>query len=88
VAESASAGRLPSEVAAPAQHPHGPQSWMLWAIVVTAIAVVTGSIVLALASDQLDLPGLRAFLIAWIVIRTLSAALWPGGGGRRVVWAR
>jgi hypothetical protein len=68
VAESASAGRLPPEVAAPAQHPHGPQSWMLWAIVVTAIAVVTGSIVLALASDQLDLPGLRAFLIAWIVI--------------------
>jgi hypothetical protein len=44
--------------------------------------------VLALASDQLDRPGLRAFLIGWIVIRTSSAAFWPGGADQRVVKAR
>jgi signal transduction histidine kinase len=68
VAESASAERLPAQKAAPALHAHTPQSWVLWAIAVAAIGVVTGSMVLALASDQLDRPGLRAFLIGWIVI--------------------
>lgn len=41
---------------------------MLWAIAVASTGVVIGSLILALASDQLDLPGLRAFLIGWIVI--------------------
>ena len=41
---------------------------MLWAIAVASTAVVVGSLILALASEQLDLPGLRAFLIGWIVI--------------------
>jgi signal transduction histidine kinase len=41
---------------------------MLWAIAVASTAVVIGSLILALASEQLDLPGLRAFLIGWIVI--------------------
>jgi signal transduction histidine kinase len=41
---------------------------MLWAIAVASTAVVIGSLILALASEQLDLPGLRGFLIGWIVI--------------------
>jgi signal transduction histidine kinase len=45
-----------------------PRVWMLWAIAVASTGVVIGSLILALASDQLDLPGLRAFLIGWIVI--------------------
>ena len=45
-----------------------PRAWMLWAIAVASTAVVVGSLILALASEQLDLPGLRAFLIGWIVI--------------------
>jgi signal transduction histidine kinase len=45
-----------------------PQSWMLWAVAVVWAGVVTGSLVLTLASDQLDQRGLRAFLTAWIVV--------------------
>jgi signal transduction histidine kinase len=41
---------------------------MLWAIAVAGVGVVTGSLVLTLASDELDRRGLRAFLTAWIVI--------------------
>src|SRR3954447_24132028 len=41
---------------------------MLWAVAVVWAGVVTGSLVLTLASDQLDLRGLRAFLTAWIVV--------------------
>ena len=48
-------------------HP-APQSWMLWAVAVVWAGVVTGSLVLTLASDQLDQRGLRAFLTAWIVV--------------------
>jgi hypothetical protein len=45
-----------------------PRSWILWAIAVAAAAVVTGTMVLALASNTLERPALRAFLVGWIVV--------------------
>ena len=48
--------------------PAAPRSWMLWAVAVAAVAVVAGTMVLALASETLAQPGLRAFLVAWIVV--------------------
>ena len=45
-----------------------PRSWILWAIAVAAAGVVTGTMVLALASNTLDRPALRAFLVGWIVV--------------------
>lgn len=68
MAESVSAEQLSARETVPVQEARGPQSWMLWAIVVAGIGVVTASLVLALASDQLDRPALRALLIGWIVI--------------------
>ena len=58
----------PSAEPAAADSKRSPRGWMLWAIAVASMGVVIGSLILALASEQLDLPGLRAFLIAWIVI--------------------
>ncbi len=58
----------PSAEPATADSKRPPRGWMLWAIAVASMGVVIGSLILALASEQLDLPGLRAFLIAWIVI--------------------
>src|SRR5215203_4402452 len=58
----------PSAEPARADSKRSPHGWMLWAIAVASMGVVIGSLILALASEQLDLPGLRAFLIAWIVI--------------------
>jgi signal transduction histidine kinase len=52
-----------------------PRSWVLWAVVVASIAVIVASLVLALVSDQLALPGLRAFLIAWIVVPYVVSGL-------------
>jgi signal transduction histidine kinase len=48
--------------------PPAPRSWILWAIAVAAAGVVTGTMVLALASNTLDRPALRAFLVGWIVV--------------------
>ena len=45
-----------------------PRSWMLWAIAVAVLAVLTGVVILALASARLDQPELRVFLIGWIVL--------------------
>lgn len=45
-----------------------PRSWILWAIAVAGAGVVSGTMVLALASDTLAQPGLRAFLVGWIVV--------------------
>jgi len=45
-----------------------PRSVGLWAAALVSVAIITASVVLALASDHLSSPGLRAFLIAWIVI--------------------
>lgn len=52
-----------------------PRSWVLWAVVVASIAIVTASLILTVASDQLGLPGLRAFLIAWIVVPYVVSGL-------------
>jgi signal transduction histidine kinase len=41
---------------------------MLWAVAVATAAVVSGSVVLALASHELGRRGLRAFLFGWIVV--------------------
>ena len=52
-----------------------PRSWVLWALVVASIAIVTASLILTVASDQLGLPGLRVFLIAWIVVPYVVSGL-------------
>jgi signal transduction histidine kinase len=44
------------------------RSVALWALAVASLGIVSASLILALASDHLDRPGLRAFLIAWIVV--------------------
>jgi signal transduction histidine kinase len=41
---------------------------MLWAIAVAGAGVVSGTMILALASDSLAQPRLRAFLVGWIVV--------------------
>jgi signal transduction histidine kinase len=56
------------------------RSWVLWAVVVASIAIVTASLVLTVASDQLSTPGLRAFLIGWIVVPYLLGGL--------IAWSR
>jgi signal transduction histidine kinase len=63
VSESAAGAETAADNPRPA-----PRTWVLWAVAVTSTGVVTGSLVLALASDQLDFRALRAFLIGWIVI--------------------
>lgn len=52
-----------------------PRSWMLWAVAVAGIGVLTGVMVLALASAHLDQPGLRAFLVGWIVLPYVTGGL-------------
>jgi signal transduction histidine kinase len=59
--------------AVPAAEPLGPDlraphAWMLWAIAVAGIGIITGTLVLALASSQLDRLGLRSLLVGWIVV--------------------
>jgi hypothetical protein len=59
--------------AVPAAEPLGsdlraPHAWVLWAIAVAAIGIITGTLVLALASSQLDRLGLRSLLVGWIVV--------------------
>jgi signal transduction histidine kinase len=59
--------------AVPAAEPLGPDlraphAWMLWAIAVAGIGTITGTLVLALASNQLDRLGLRSLLVGWIVV--------------------
>ncbi|HYP44272.1 MAG TPA: histidine kinase [Propionibacteriaceae bacterium] len=58
-----------------AASPPAPRSWMLWSIAVAGVGVLTGSLVLALASAQLDQPALRAFLIGWIVLPYVVSGL-------------
>ena len=45
-----------------------PRSWMLWAAAVAAIGVLTGALILGLASVRLEPSVLRVFLVGWIVI--------------------
>jgi signal transduction histidine kinase len=52
-----------------------PRSWKLWAIAVAGIGVLTGVLILALASAQLDQPALRVFLIGWIVVPYVLSGL-------------
>ncbi|HEU4331955.1 MAG TPA: histidine kinase [Lapillicoccus sp.] len=44
------------------------RSWMLWAMAVTAIAILTGVLILSLANARLEPTALRVFLVAWIVV--------------------
>src|SRR6476659_4470479 len=44
------------------------RSWMLWALAVTGIGVLTGVLILGVASARLEPGALRVFLIAWIVV--------------------
>jgi signal transduction histidine kinase len=59
--------------AVPAAEPLGTdlrasQAWMLWAIAVAGIGIITSTLVLALASSELDRLGLRSLLVGWIVV--------------------
>jgi signal transduction histidine kinase len=47
---------------------HVRHAWTLWAIAVAGIGIITGTLVLALASSQLDRLGLRSLLVGWIVV--------------------
>jgi len=58
-----------------ADSPHAPRSWMLWSIAVAGIGVLTGVLILVLASTQLDQPALRAFMIGWIVLPYVLSGL-------------
>jgi signal transduction histidine kinase len=51
-----------------ASDPRAPHAWVLWAIAVAGIGIVTATLVLALASSQLDRLGLRSLLVGWIVV--------------------
>ena len=51
-----------------ASHAQAPRSWLLWAIAVAGIGVLTGVLILSLASARLEPSALRVFLIGWIVI--------------------
>src|SRR5690349_2036183 len=44
------------------------RSWMLWALAVTAIGILTGVLVLVVASSRLEPTALRVFFVAWIVV--------------------
>ena len=44
------------------------RSWMLWALAVTAIGILTGVLILSLANARLEPTALRVFLVAWIVV--------------------
>jgi signal transduction histidine kinase len=44
------------------------RSWMLWALAVTAIGILTGVLILVVASARLEPTVLRFFLVAWIVV--------------------
>jgi hypothetical protein len=48
---------------------------MLWSIAVASIGVMTAVLILVLASNQLDQPELRAFLIGWIVVPYVLSGL-------------
>ncbi len=59
--------------AVPAAEPLGsdlraPHAWALWAIAVAGIGIIAGTLVLALASNQLDRLGLQSLLVGWVVI--------------------
>ena len=58
-----------------ADPPPSPRSWKLWAIAVAVIGVLTGVLILTLASAQLDQPALRVFLIGWIVVPYVVSGL-------------
>jgi signal transduction histidine kinase len=45
-----------------------PHAWALWAIAVAGIGIIAGTLVLALASDQLDRLALQSLLVGWVVI--------------------
>jgi signal transduction histidine kinase len=44
------------------------RSWVLWALAVTGLAILTGVLILGVASARLEQSALRVFLIAWIVV--------------------
>ena len=64
------------------------RSWVLWALAVAGLGILTGVLILGVASARLDPGALRVFLIAWIVVPYLLTGRWPGGGGRPAGSAR
>ena len=44
------------------------RSWMLWALAVAGLGILTGVLILGVASARLEPSALRIFLIAWIVV--------------------
>jgi hypothetical protein len=48
---------------------------MLWALAVTGIGVLTGALILGVASARLEPSALRVFLIAWIVVPYMVGGL-------------
>lgn len=52
-----------------------PRTWLLWAVAVAGVGVLTGVLILALASSRLEPPVLRIFLISWIVVPYVLSGL-------------
>ena len=44
------------------------RSWVLWALAVAGLGILTGVLILGVASARLEQSALRVFLIAWIVV--------------------
>ena len=44
------------------------RSWVLWALAVAGLGILTGVLILGVASARLEQSALRIFLIAWIVV--------------------
>src|SRR5918997_3264956 len=58
-----------------ASHVPAPRTWLLWAAAVASIGVLTGALILGLATARLERSALRAFLIGWIVIPYVVSGL-------------
>ena len=52
-----------------------PRSWMLWAVAVAVIGVLTGVLILSMASSRLEQTAVRAFFIGWIVVPYVLSGL-------------
>ena len=58
-----------------ASHARAHRSLLLWAIAVAGMAVLTGVLILSLASARLEPSALRIFLVGWIVIPYVLSGL-------------
>jgi signal transduction histidine kinase len=51
------------------------RAWLLWAVAVAGIGILTGSLILGVASARLEPSALRVFFISWIVVPYVVSGL-------------